>query len=230
MRYTKRKLLVSFIVAFAVLSFAGLVFSQITYSFFWHKEVPFNLSTYNTYVKFDEDIYIGSFIFYQGTRLDFTNIFFDVDNVASFDVGTNGCNMTVEELSTVLLEYSVTGAGNQTVNLMNKSPTSVIIDGSTGFNGVDYTLSGRTITVLSATSSVVISYSSARVLAVFDNIYVAIGLLAVLPLVIVGGILMYAIKNEVDSSTVTLLVIALVVFAILIGVLLIVLHGLEVSF
>lgn len=167
----KKKLIRAFVVSgFASLllvSFCGFVFSQITYDFFWRKEVVFNLSSYGVDVKFVDDIYVGGLSFVNGMRLDFSDIYL-TENIEDFRVTTQGCNITVNDLTDGLLNYTVSDAGNQTVYVEGNALESVIIDGLEGLEGIDYSVSGDYVTVYGALVYAELSFSESVLDGVSD--------------------------------------------------------------
>jgi len=139
----------------------GIIYSETSYTWIWGSDVHFGLSSYNTQIAFDDDIYLGGFTFMDGNSISYSNILLD-DAVSSIVLGTETSNMTVTYLSPSQISYSVTGAGSQLVDV-NKQPYAVVLDGSPTIEGIGYTYDSGTgeITVTEATETATMTFLSA---------------------------------------------------------------------
>lgn len=141
-----------------VLFFSPPTLSDASYTWDWSSEVNFGLSALNTKIMFDGDIYLGSFTFVDGLTIIFNSILLD-SHVDSVTLGTSSANMTVTYLAPTRLDYNVTGAGTQTINLAAE-PDSVVLDGVSTIEGMGYSYNDATnvLTVTGASEDAVISF------------------------------------------------------------------------
>jgi len=157
------KLAISGTLALVLTMLLGVAFAPVSYTWYWSKDVHFGLSTYGTQITFNNNIHLGSFTFANGTAIEFSDVYMGNGNVADLSLSTQTSNVTVASLSDTQLGYTVTGAGVQTINLEDKQPRTVILDGSQTIIGIGYTYSGGYITVSGATSTASILFEGGSV-------------------------------------------------------------------
>ena len=154
------KLMFSGVIALATMMMIGSVFAPVSYTWYWSNDVHFGLSSYGTHIGFSNNIHLGSFVFDSGTAIDFSDVYMGDGNVAEISLSSQTTNMTVTTLSDTQLDYTVNGIGTQQINLGDKEPTYVKLDGVTVIEGIGYTYSGGTVTVNNALSSASIKFGA----------------------------------------------------------------------
>ena len=154
------KVLFAGVLALMVTMMVGSTLAPVSYTWYWDSDVQFGLTSYNTKIAFDENIYLGGFTFDNGTAIAFSDIYMGDENVEDLSLGSQTSNVTVTTLSDTRLIYSVTGAGTQSINLEDKEPTSVSINGSPTIEGIGYTYTGGVVTVTGATSTADLKFSA----------------------------------------------------------------------
>lgn len=131
--------------------------SVINYNYFWSRNVSFGYSSYGTKLNFNDNIYFVTLTFVNGTQLYFKDILLN-ENIDDFKFTTELCNATITKLSDTELNFIVTGLGNQTIYLDNKTPISVLIDGAQAIENVDYTVSNGYIFLTTATNEAILLF------------------------------------------------------------------------
>lgn len=164
------KLMFSGVLALVVTLMVGSVLAPVSYTWYWSSDVHFGLSSYNTHIGFSNNIHLGSFTFNNGTTIDFDDIYMGDGNVDEISLSSQTTNMTVTTISDTQLDYSVNGIGTQQINLGNKEPTHVSLDGVTVIEGIGYTYSGGTVTVTNALSTASLQFSETE-----GDIYIPTG-------------------------------------------------------
>lgn len=157
---SQTKVIMSGMLALLLLMLANVSVATYTHTNIWSTDLVFGLESYSTTIGFDEELYMQSFTFNNGTSIDFTNVMLDGKNVESLSLSTQSANMTVTSLKPKRITYTVTGSGTQTVNLNSQEPKQVWIDGSRALEGAGWTYSGGVVTVTGASSSVTLSFSN----------------------------------------------------------------------
>ena len=94
-----------------------------------------------------------------GDQLTFTGLTLN-NATSSFTASALGTNITVVNVNSALISYTVSGNGTQTFSA-NTAPTSVDIDGvaATSGDGWNYSAANAQVTVTAATSKVDINFS-----------------------------------------------------------------------
>ena len=153
------KILFAGVLALMVTMVISTAIAPVSYTWYWDNDVKFGLSSYGTSIGFSNNIYLGGFSFIDGTSIEFSDLYMGDGNVADLSLATQTSNMTVTEISDTQLDYSVDGIGTQKINLGDKEPTYVNLDGNTVIAGLGYTYSGGVVTVTNALSTASISFS-----------------------------------------------------------------------
>jgi len=228
---TLRKFLFSGLIALLTISFFGSAFSVVNYAFSWGDDVKFRLSSYGTTIGFDDTAYLGLITFVDGTHISFTNVLLDNNNVDLLKLSTQTCNVTVTSLSDTRLVYSVTGSGTQTVYLEDKNPTSVVVDGSLATNGIDYTVSGGTVTIPSASSFVTLNYRTdnavSAIAGLMGNAYAAVALLVLIPIAVVASLVLLAFRDQMDSQTLLVALVGIITLSVALLIVLVIFPTLQ---
>ena len=228
---TLRKFLFSGVIALLSVSFFGSALCIVNYTFLWNNDVKFSLSSYGTTIGFDDAVYLEKATFDNGIRIVFTNVLLDNNNVESLKFSTQTSNVTVTTLSDTKLVYSVTGSGTQAVYLDNKNPQSVIVDGSLATNGIDYSVSGGTTTITTATSYVKLNYQTdnaiTAIASLMNNAYASIALLVLIPIVIVACLILLAFREQMDSQTMLVAFVSLITFTVIVLIMLVILPAIQ---
>ena len=154
------KIALSGTIAMFLMCFLGSAIAPVSYTWYWSSDVRFGLSGYGTSIGFTNNIHLSSFTFNNGTSITYSNIYMGDGNVAEIILSTQTSNMTIGTISDTKLDYEVTGLGTQVINLGDKQPTHVKLDGVTVMQGIGYTYSGGEITVANALSTANISFTA----------------------------------------------------------------------
>jgi len=155
------RFLIAGALAFAiVLCFSSTIRAQPSYTWDWSNSVNFGLSSLGTKICFDNNILLGSFTFMDGTQITYNSILLD-SHVNTITLGTQTANMTVTYLASTRLDYNVTGAGTQIVNI-GLEPDSVYVDGIYLIEGMGYSYNDETdmVTITGASETAIITFLS----------------------------------------------------------------------
>lgn len=163
-----RELILLTVIVITTISLFTTAQALITYSWTWDKDVHFGLTSYDTEIGFDEDVLLNSFSFNSGTSLTFYNVYMGTDNVEEITLSTQTANMTITDLTSDSIDYSVSGSGTQTICLENRYPLTVRLNGVAVVAGMGYTYTSGTVTITGATSSASITFRE----EVPDNLFV----------------------------------------------------------
>ena len=157
-------------IALVLTMMLGSALAPVSYTWYWSKDVHFGLTGYNTQIGFANNIHLGGFTFVNGTAITFDDVYMGEGNVAELTLGTQTANITVDKLSDTNLNYEVTGSGTQEINLGDKRPTRVVLDGSYVMEGLGYTYSAGVVTISNALSTANLTFS-----ATTTDIYIPAG-------------------------------------------------------
>lgn len=154
-----QKILITGIISLALIMAISSTIAVINYTWYWSSDVNFGLTTYNTKIMFSNNIHLGSFTFDSGTAITFSDIYMGDENVDEISLSTQTADMTVTKITDNQLNYTVSSSGTQSINLDDREPSHVTIDGVSVIEGIGYTYSGGDVTVTNALSSVKILFN-----------------------------------------------------------------------